>query len=374
MKIKITLLVVMLISIQLFSQEKPANKTNFDATKLTIGGYGQVDFNHPKGENANIDLHRMVLYVGYQFNERVSFQSEVEFEHVKELEVEQAFLNYKISDNLIAKAGLMLVPMGIINQIHEPTTFYSVNRPSMDHDVIPATWGEIGAGIAGKLDNLSIKYQAYIFNGIKSYADGKGFIRGVDGLRKGRQGGAEAIGSKANFSTKIEYYGIKGLKLGAAGYFGNTQTEDPNMTNSVVGVSMLGFDAIYNYKELVFRGQYIVSNLSNTAAYNTLTGKDLGSKMNGFYTELAYNFLPLLNAKTTEKLIAFARYSQYDTQAKVAGNLSRNKAFNRNITTFGLNYKIAAGAVVKMDYQFKDNAQFGNPTQQQLNLGIGFAF
>jgi len=340
---------------------------------LTIGGYAQVDYNHPKNEVANVDLHRMVLYVGYQFNDKVSFESEVEFEHVKELEVEQAFVNYRLGSNITAKAGLMLVPMGLINQTHEPTTFFTVNRPGQDHDLIPTTWSQIGIGLSGIINNLSIKYQAYAFNGIKSYQDGTPFLRGIDGLRKGRQNGAEAFSSQANFSAKINYYGLAGLNIGIAGYFGNTQTTDLTLKDSYVGISMIGLDAVYQKDNWIMRGQYVVNNLSNTAAYNNLTGRDLGSKMDGFYLETAYNIMPLINKKASEKLLVFSRYEKFDTQAKIAANLVKNPKYDRSFTTFGLNYFMATGAVFKAEYQIRDSEDI-NGVPNQFNMGIGVSF
>jgi len=227
-----------------------AQETN---KNLTIGGYAQVDYLHPKNEIATVDLHRMVLYVAYQFNDKVSFESEVEFEHVKELEVEQAFINYQLGTAITAKAGLMLVPMGLINQTHEPTTFFTVNRPRQDKNIIPTTWSQIGVGLSGNLNSISLKYQAYIFNGIKSYQDGVPFLRGVDGLRKGRQGGAEAFSSQANYSAKINFYGISHLNIGLAGYFGNTQTTDVTIKDSYVGISMIGLDAVYQNNNWIVR-------------------------------------------------------------------------------------------------------------------------
>lgn len=364
---KITLTVLLLV----FYAFMNAQETN---KKLTIGGYSQVDYIHPKNETATVDLHRMVLYLGYQFNDKVSFESEIEFEHVKELEVEQAFINYQLGAAITAKAGLMLVPMGLINQTHEPTTFFTVNRPGQDHDIIPTTWSQIGIGLSGNLNNISLKYQAYIFNGIKSYQDGTAFLRGVDGLRKGRQGGAEGFSSQANYSAKVNFYGFKNLNIGLAGYFGNTQTTDINIKESYVGISMIGLDAVYQKNNWIVRGQYVVNNLSNTAAYNTFTGRNIGSKMVGFYIESGYNIMPLFNKKASEKLLLFSRYETYDTQASVAGLLVKNDTYDRNSTTFGLNYFMAPGVVFKTEYKVNDNAISNNAVANQFNMGIGVTF
>jgi len=338
---------------------------------VTIGGYAQIDYNEPDGSQVGkLDIHRLVLLFGYKFNDKVSFVTEVEYEHVVELFVEQAYIKYKATDKINVLAGLMLIPMGIQNEFHEPTTYHGVERTNVDNYIVPTTWRELGIGINGNSDNLSLKYQAYLFNGFKSYADGEGVLRGSDGLRKGRQKGAEAIVSSANFSMKLDYYGILGLRVGLAGYFGDTQTDDTALEASTIGVSMIGLDARYKYHNLELRSQYIRTKLTNTEEYNALVNTDLGSEMNGFYAEVAYNF----NLKGEEKLIPFLRYEKHNTHADTAGALVSNKAFDRDELIFGLGFKVADGAVFKVDYQIMNNAISGSDTTKQLNAGIGIWF
>jgi hypothetical protein len=142
---------------------------------LTIGGYGQIDYNQrvsgEEFQNGNLDVHRLVLMFGYKFNDRTQVITEVEFEHVKEVYVEQAFLQYEIQPWLKFRGGLMLVPMGIINEYHEPPTFNGVERPNLDKYIVPSTWREIGAGFTGVFPSASLSYQAYIMNGFKGYDD-----------------------------------------------------------------------------------------------------------------------------------------------------------------------------------------------------------
>jgi len=132
---------------------------------VTLGGYGEILYNQPDNANGELDVQRLVLLFGYKFNERVQFITEIEFEHVKEVYVEQAFINYNLTDGSNLRAGLMLVPMGIVNEFHEPTTFNGVERPSLDNAIVPTTWREIGIGASGRWDALALRYQAYIFNG-----------------------------------------------------------------------------------------------------------------------------------------------------------------------------------------------------------------
>jgi len=384
---KFTLLVALFLTAFGFSQT-PQDSTNVTILQqnsaqrilsntidkgITIGGYGQIDYNQLDGDqnkNGKLDVHRMVLLFGYRFNDKVQFVTEIEMEHVKEIYVEQAFLSYSLTDNINLRGGLMLVPMGLVNEYHEPTVFNGVERPGMDKSIVPTTWREIGVGVSGKVDDLSLKYQAYIFNGFRS-VNGSKVLGGSNGLRNGRQKGAESTINSPTLSGKVDFYGIRGLRLGASAYLGDTQPEDvvEDDRGAKVMVKMFGGDARYSYKKFKARGQYIQTFISGSKEYNTLNSSNLGSKMNGWYGELAYNILPIAKEK---KLYAFARYSEYDTHQSVDG-FTANDSYDRNILTTGLSFHIAPGAVVKADYQFI-NTKVDDDATGGLNLGLGVWF
>lgn len=345
---------------------------------VTVGAYGEMLYNQPEGDNGELDVQRLVLLMGYRFNERTQFVTELEVEHVEEIFVEQAFVNYNVADNVNLRGGLMLVPMGIVNEFHEPTTFNGTERPQMDNVIVPTTWREIGVGVSGRFNSISLGYQAYVFNGFKSTeADGEGgvsgFLQGSNGLRGGRQKAIQSTIDSPTFSTKLDYYGFSGLRLGFSTYFGKTQAEDnvEQFDGANIGISMLGIDARYAYKRFTARGQFIYASLSDTEAYNALTGRDLGSALMGWYMEGAFNLLPITNK---QKLFAFARYEKYDTHASTTGGLAENEAYDRTDVTTGLTYHIAPGVVVKGDYQFRSNALDGDAVKDRLNFGIGVWF
>jgi len=316
---------------------------------LSIGGYGEITYNNLEGKSdpAEIDVQRLVILFAYKFDYRTSFVTEIEYEHVKEVYVEQAFINYVLADGVNLRGGLMLVPMGIINEYHEPTTFNGVERPSLDSKIVPTTWREMGIGVSGRINSASFRYQAYVMNGFLSYGDSHK-LRGSDGLRKGRQKGAESVGSDVNFAGRIEYYGLPNLKFGLSYYTGNTQTTAPEISNTQIGLSMFGLDYRYVNGRLSSRGQYISASLSDTEAYNLAGNTDLGSAMGGYYVEGAYNLLPL---DSRQKLDIFIRYENFNTHQKTAGALIANDTYHRTETTFGLSYHLASGAVFKADYQ-----------------------
>ena len=348
------------------------------ASAVTVGAYGEMLYNQPNGQNGELDVQRLVLLFGYRFDDRTQFVTEVEFEHVEEVFVEQAFVNYNAAPNLNIRGGLMLVPMGIINEFHEPTTFNGTERPTLDNVIVPTTWRELGVGVTGRFNSISLGYQAYIFNGFKSTeADGNGGVSGLlggsSGLRGGRQKGIQSTINTPNLSTKLDYYGIPGLRLGFSTYFGRTQAEDDvqEFDGADIGLAMFGLDARYAYQKFTARGQFIHASLSDTEEYNALTNSNLGSALQGWYLEGAYNVLP---AGNRQKLFAFARYETYNTHADVAGTLIENKAYDRTDVTTGLTYHIAPGVVVKGDYQFRSNAEEDGDVTDRLNFGIGVGF
>jgi hypothetical protein len=358
--------------------------------KLSIGGYGQIDYNQAimrdESSTGKLDVHRMVLMFGYKFNSRTNFITEIEMEHVSEIYVEQAFLNYRINDYINFRGGLVLIPMGITNEYHEPTTFNGVERPNIDKYIVPSTWREVGAGFTGNIKEVYLKYQVYLVNGFRSaeFGTDKAAFTGANGLRKGRQKGAEAFSSSPNFSTKLDFYGIRGLKIGAAAYIGNSQTDKYNgvktsdeagmasADSSVVGVSMFGIDARYRRKGLQLKGQVNIANLSNTDQYNDYYGSDLGSQMLGYLAEVGYNVLP--KKSKHGQVIPFVRYEIYHTHQKVAQNMSLVKSYNRNDLTFGLGWKITAGSMLKVDYQIMKSEDNAIEAKEQLNFGVAVWF
>lgn len=403
MKTKSILIALLFSAVFAFSQneEKSSNQYSNTATnlmqkdsKLTIGGYGEIHYNQELDSevrnNGSLDVHRLVMLFGYNFNERTSFVTELEFEHVKEVYVEQAFLNYKINNFINFRGGLLLVPMGIINEYHEPTTFNGVERPGVDKYIAPTTWREIGLGFTGNITAVNLKYQAYLMNGFNGYDNGSAKLNGSNGLRKGRQKGAESYISSPNFTAKVEYYGVRGLNIGVSGYFGKTQSTlfDGLQKDSVeavsaadsslVGVAMLGLDARYSISGLHVRGQFYYNSLSNTNQFNEFTKdadgnfNDLGSAMIGYYFEAGYNVFKLMPSMKTE-LIPFARYEHYNTQQKVESGIDASDKNNVNVITTGLSWKLAKGAVLKADMQFKKTAAAEVYTKY-FNAGIGVMF
>lgn len=369
------------------SYERLDSASTEDSKKLMIGGYAQIEYRQPmiSGEynNGKLDVHRMVMLLAYRFNDKISFMSEIEVEHASEIYLEQAYLNYRFKDWLQLRAGLLLIPMGIINENHEPPTFNGVIRPSLDYFIVPTTWREIGIGFTGNIREASLNYSLYVINGVVGY-NGEAKLNGKYGIRKGRQKGISSIIGSPNFAARVEYFGVQSLKLGLSGYFGETQStlnkgvpSDDQMAidqrdSSIVNMGMLGLDARYSIAGFSFRGQFNYASFSNTEAYNAFGSTDLGSSMMGYYIEAAYNvFHSFSNIK--HALTPFIRYENYDTHYSVDNTIKRNEAYHREEITAGLGWKPISNVALKADYQLirpKSETSFTGV----MSLGVGLMF
>lgn len=394
----ITIVILFLYgSINVYSQSgepniNAASRMMSNEKNLTIGGYGQIDYNQPLSggsiNNGNLDVHRLVLLFGYRFNSKLNFVTEIEIEHVKEVYVEQAFLNYSFNTYLQVRGGLMLVPMGIINEYHEPTTFNGVERPLIDKYISPTTWREIGIGVTGTIPELSLKYQSYLMNGFSSY-NGGSQLNGKNGMRGGRQKGAESIIRTPALASRLEYFGLLGLNIGISAYFGKTQSslfknisksddlEIANADSSVVNMSMIGIDAQYNKRGIQLRAQTYYTKLSNTQQYNYFTAdenilNDLGSSMYGYYLEAGYNVFQEIS-KINSEFITFIRYSAYDTQYTVATGVTKNPDNNVEVITAGISWKPISAVAIKTDIQFYKPRSVSN-YDSTFNAGIAVWF
>ena len=361
-------------------------------SRLNIGGYGEVHFNQPvnRGQKdlGTLDVHRIVMFLGYNFSSKTQFVSEIEFEYAKELWVEQAFLQHRITRQINFRAGLLLVPMGIINEYHEPTTFNGVERPVIDNRISPATWREVGLGLSGNILPLTLKYQLYAVGGLNGY-DTKGVFNGSSALRDGRQKGSKAYASSPALTGKVEFYGIKNLNLGLSGYAGKSQSKlysklpkdnaalMERADSSVVGISMIGADARYQYNGLELRGQFYYTSIANAGEYNAFTASgatanDLGKSMLGYYVEAGYNvFRPF--AGIENELVPFIRYEFYDTHNSLEPGTIKNLNYKNTIITTGLTFNLNQKAVIKTDVQFTKSAS-SEEYNKVFSAGIGVMF
>ena len=358
-----------------------------DPNAFVIGSYGEAHYNHAieseTFQNGTMDLHRVILFMGYKFNSNLQFFSEIEFEHVDEVYVEQAFMNYSFNNTFNLKAGIILIPMGYINEFHEPTLFNGVERPGFSKYILPTTWREMGIGSHGIIKRANLKYQIYLVNGFKSYDNGDSFLSGKNGLRSARQKGTKTIFRTPSVTGKVTYYGLNGLRLGLSGYFGNTETTEyddirrdnlaaiAKADSSIVGISMFSVNARYTIGKLQFSAVGCVTSISNSQQYNTFTGADVANQIMGYYGEVAYNFH--LKESGYPRLIPFIRYENYDTHYSVSESMTKNEAYNREILTGGIGFMVTPNTVFKTDFQWLKTLENPRPTNM-INVGFGYWF
>ncbi len=345
-----------------------------------MGGYGELHYTNASGRNTPgvVDLKRFVVYLAHTFDDRLVFRSELEVEDAKvepggtagELEVEQAFLDYRLADWLTLRTGLVLVPVGIINETHEPPTFNGVARPAFDQDVIPTTWREIGVGAAGSIPGGSgLAYRLYLVNGLRA----AGFSADA-GIREGSGEGQEASFANPSLTGRLEW-ARPGLKVGASFWYGGTANADSVLgTGSFAApLTLLSADARYDVGAASFRGEVANISVSDAGAIDARYGAQIGSRLAGGYLEAAYNVLAALAPGSSQKLDAFVRHERYDMQADVPAGITKDESLDRRITTFGLTYKPTWNTAFKGDYRLVRNAA-GVGEDEVLSLGIGFQF
>jgi outer membrane murein-binding lipoprotein Lpp len=359
----------------------PDQKRDSALDKLHFGGYGELHANFSEGDGADlIDLHRLVLYLGYDFSDWIQFHSEWEIEHGfvtdgagGEFVIEQAYFDFLLGEQFNIRAGRVLTPLGIINKWHEPTTFNSVERPSFAKYIIPTTWSSDGIGIFGNL-NDSLSYEAYVVGGL----DGSGFSS-KNGIRGGRIKERPSLHDPA-VTGRIDYYAFgnepdssQSLRLGLSGYFGGIDNGNKGNNPGINGeVGIYSADFEYNVGKFDFLGA--IAHTHVNGAKNI--GNGTAEEMFGWYLEGAYHFMPDEWKKgklAKSDAVVFLRYDDFDTQYQMPSGVSRNPAGDRSEWTIGTAFWPTPNLVVKADYQIPDDAS-GDDLGHRFNLGIGFAF
>ncbi len=348
--------------------------------RTTVGGYGEIHYTNPTGPNtpATVDLKRFVVYLAHTFSDQLALRSELEVEDAKvaggeaggEVSLEQVYLDYRLKDWLTLRTGLVLPPVGVINETHEPPTFNGVDRPAFDHDVIPTTWREIGVGAVGSIPAVAgLSYRLYLVNGLRA----EGFTA-TEGIRAGRQEGREASFANPSLTGRLEW-ARPGLKLGGSFWYGGSANQDPALGSGAFAapITLLSADARYDVGAFAFRG--VVANIavSDAQASNATYGDSVGSRIAGVYVEAAYDVLAALAPASSHKLNAFVRHERYDTQADVPPGVTKQPSLARRITTFGLTYKPTWNTAFKGDYQLLRTAA-GTGEYEVLRLGVGYQF
>lgn len=334
---------------------------------LSIGGYGEGFFSSYSGsQDSTADFLRGVIYTGYKFNDKWLFNSELEVEHAStdksgSVSLEFAYLDYMARETFNARFGLVLVPMGFINEMHEPTTFLSVHRPETEQRIIPSTWRENGVGVYG--DASGFTYRGYVINGF----DADGFS--AAGLRGGRQKGSKAKANDLAVTARLDWTDTPGLLAGASVYFGNSGQETAGFGS--VGTSIVDLHFQCEYQGWWFRALGALAKLDDTAQLNAakgLTGTAvIGDEMLGYYGELGYDLMSHFSPESGRALTPYARFEKINTQDSVAVGAA-DPASDETILSFGLAFQPVDEIIFKTSFEDFDNAP------DRFSLSMGYVF
>jgi hypothetical protein len=345
-------------------------------TRLPLAGYMEAHFNKNAGEPGRGDFHRFVLLFGHSFSERIKFWSEFELEHAVveggdekgEIALEQAYLDFLVKPWLNFRGGMLLSPVGIVNERHEPPSFNGVERPFVETLILPTTWREMGFGLTGDLGR-GFRYRSYLISAL----DPAGFSA-EEGIRGGRTSGFQAPFRNPAVVARVEYAGLRRLTLGLSGYTGVSSSDLVNVTPRV---SIASFDGRYNFRRFDFRGLFANSWISRSAQLNSrleaLTGfsPNIAKQLRGWYVEPGVHVFP---RRFRSDVILFTRYEKYNTQHRMAPGFVPLPEFDRSSVVTGITFKPNADVAIKFDYVFNRNASSVIRPANGLNLGLGWWF
>lgn len=357
---------------------------------VSIGGYGEIVYENfaeeredgtPSGATDQLDALRGIVYVGYKFNDRLLFNSEIEWEHAStgqagSVSLEFAYIDYRLSDNFGLRGGLLLSPMGFVNELHEPPIFLGSNRPVVENRIIPTTWRENGLGFFGQAGDFD--YRVYLMNSLDAVGGGSSNASGFSssGLRGGRQKGSKALAEDFSVVGRVDYVGTLGLTVGTSLYYGAQGHERDIPGGGVLDANTTIWEghAEYRAQGLSLRALYALATVDEVAALNALKGltgnSSIGEKLQGGYLEAGYDVLT--TASTSHQLIPFVRYEWLDSQAEVPTGFSANPANDDSVVTLGFSWKPIPNVVGKVDYEIhQDEAETG---VDQLNVALGYLF
>ncbi|HEX4962576.1 MAG TPA: porin [Thermoanaerobaculia bacterium] len=362
-----------------------ASKIYHSGNGFAAGGYGEVVYHHFDGKlqdgsrsdaTDEADLQRAVLYFGYKFNDRFLFNSELEIEHAVtasdkdgETEVEFAYADYLWKPQANLRAGLLLMPVGLLNEYHEPTVFLGMNRNFVETAIIPTTWREIGFGLYGEAGPW--RYRTYVTNGL----DASRFA--ADGLGEGSGEGSHAKAEDLAWVGRLDFTGVAGLLAGGSVFTGDSGQGLLDDAGRRIGgrVTLYEGHLDWRWRGLQFRALGVRSRVGDAAAIDRALGLEgeegIGKAQRGAYAEAGFDLLSL-RPGSRQRLIPFVRYESYDTQSEVPAGFERNPANDVRVLTFGFNYYPIDQLVLKTSIlRVRNEARTG---QNEIQIGLGYVF
>lgn len=346
----------------------PAASKVYAADGLSIGGYGELFLGHALGDDGARDAHRgdvyrFIAYFGYKFDDHVVFNTELEFEHATEAVVEFMYVDLLWTDWLNLRTGLMLMPVGIVNEMHEPTTFRGNFRPATERLIIPTTWREAGFMLFGGLP-VGLDYKLAVVGGL----DASGFT--TQGVRLGRQNGSQFRWEDKAVVGRVEW-NADVVTVGASGYYGGAD-QDPNEATEVT-VLLYEAHAMARLWGGELRALFTESRIGGAETVGVADAGPVPSLQRGFYVEASYDLGPLLGWEQAG-LRPFTRVERLDLHAEVPEGAEPDAGQNSTWITAGLEYAPHPDVVFKGEYErVQTDVEDGEPVQE-LRVGVGFIF
>jgi hypothetical protein len=378
-----------------------ASKVYRRSAGLSLGGYGEFYFEAPVTQTAATgdvrvaDLLRFVSYVGYKFSDRVLMNTEIEFEHATtgegydgepgEVAVEFSYLEFLLHSRLNLRAGNLLLPIGLLNTMHEPAFYHGVLRPQVERTLIPTTWRELGVQAHGTLID-GLRYSAGVVNGLNA-----GHFSS-EGIREGHQEGNRALWEDVAGVLALEYSHHDRLQVGGSFYGGQA-----DQGQEFAGRRLAAWTAVYEAHAQVrhrgFEARALVAGTRIDAAADLTralypdSGPSASSQLVpatqwGAYLEAAFDLAPALKLPGPVAVLPWARVEAYDLQASVPsvplpGDPTTPRSADRSLAarlwTFGLEIKPTPVVVLKADYSHRSNDAHA-PESDRLRVGAGFVF
>ncbi len=356
-----------------------AARTYSQQRGVSIAGYGEMLYENfgthdeaggPTNKGSQLDFLRAIVYAGYRFDDKFLFNSEIEIEHAGEIFVEFAYLDYLVHESLGLRGGMVLLPMGLVNEYHEPTAFIGAERPVTERSIIPSTWRENGGGVHGSIDRLS--YRAYVVNGL----EGSHFSS--SGIRGGRQKGSKAKASHMAFTGRVDVTTTPGVFFGASLYTGGSGQGDIVIDDENFDVRTTVFDvhAQAQVRGLDVRGLYAQANLDDVVALNQVLGLEgsdgVAETMRGGYVQVGYDLLSQSSGNRGVQLTPYVRLERVDTQARMPAGFARSLSTDSTYTTVGIEVKPIPNIVLKVNHVWvRNDAQAGI---NHFNVNLGYVF
>jgi hypothetical protein len=330
-------------------------------------------------QNNQIDTLRAVFYFGYHFNDRIVFNSEVEFEHSGfsdahpegEAIVEFAYLDFLIRKEFNVRAGQLLLPVGFTNEIHEPPAVLSTARPFVEREggIIPTTWHENGVGIHGELPG-NVNYRLYLVNGMNAANFNAG------GISDGRQDGNKANAERFALTGRLDWQPLLGGTVGVSFYRGNSVFKSPDeapIGATTIPTALADIHAEYRAQGWQFRALYVRTTLGQTEVESlgsAAEANSVGTRQWGGYLEAGYDLLSRSGSR--QALIPFLRWERLNLQQQVAAGVLADPANDQTVLTAGMSWKPIPQVAVKADYsQVRNGAGTG---RNQWDLALGYEF